>query len=409
MQILKNIFFCLVALLLAAACKRSPEAPKSPGAFTAAGAGEDPYTYEEIQESGELIVATISGPDTYFEYQGRGMGLQFAYAEAYAVAEGLRLRVELAQDTLALYEMLRRGDADIAALQLPKTLSEKHGARAAGVTDKQGQTAWAVAISNDQLAQALNEWFTHADAPDIKEKADNQIAKRTQVKRHVKAPYISREKGIISIYDDQFKKAAAHVGWDWRLIAAQCYQESGFDANAVSWAGACGLMQLMPATAESVGLPEDKIYSPNENIAAGARYLKRLASNLSDIQSAAERIKFTLACYNAGPGHIADARALARKHGRNDAVWDNVAPYVLGLSQPRFYRDPVVRHGYMIGAETVNYVASVVSRWQSYGGVVSSASPAPAALPTADKPARKPNRFSRPEKVLSPEELMKKE
>ena len=108
MQILKNIFFCLVALLLAAACKRSPEAPKSPGAFTAAGAGEDPYTYEEIQESGELIVATISGPDTYFEYQGRGMGLQFAYAEAYAVAEGLRLRVELAQDTLALYEMLRQ-------------------------------------------------------------------------------------------------------------------------------------------------------------------------------------------------------------------------------------------------------------------------------------------------------------
>ena len=69
----------------------------------------------------------------------------------------------------------------------------------------------------------------------------------------------------------------------------------------------------------------------------------------------------------------------------------------------------MVRHGYMIGAETVNYVASVVSRWQSYGGVVSSASPAPAALPTADKPARKPNRFSRPEKVLSPEELMKKE
>ena len=229
------------------------------------------------------------------------------------------------------------------------------------------------------------------------------------MKRHVKAPYISREKGIISIYDDQFKKAAAHVGWDWRLIAAQCYQESGFDANAVSWAGACGLMQLMPATAESVGLSADKIYSPNENIAAGARYLKRLAANLSDIQSAAERIKFTLACYNAGPGHIVDARALARKHGRNDAVWDNVAPYVLGLSQPRFYRDPVVRHGYMIGAETVNYVASVVSRWQSYGGVVSSASPAPAALPAADKPARKPNRFSRPEKVLSPEELMKKE
>ena len=152
MQILKNIFFCLVALLLAAACKRSPEAPKSPGAFTAAGAGEDPYTYEEIQESGELIVATISGPDTYFEYQGRGMGLQFAYAEAYAVAEGLRLRVELAQDTLALYEMLRRGDADIAALQLPKTLSEKHGARAAGVTDKKAQTAWAVAVSNNQLA-----------------------------------------------------------------------------------------------------------------------------------------------------------------------------------------------------------------------------------------------------------------
>ena len=76
----------------------------------------------------------------------------------------------------------------------------------------------------------------------------------TMVKRHVRAPYISRSKGIISQYDAEFMKGSRHIGWDWRLIAAQCYQESGFDPNAVSWAGAKGLMQIIPSTAASLGI-----------------------------------------------------------------------------------------------------------------------------------------------------------
>lgn len=179
---------------------------------------------------------------------------------------------------------------------------------------------------------------------------------------------LNRSKGTISKYDYLFQKHAPTARWDWRLLAAQCYQESTFDPNARSWVGAGGLMQIMPGTATHLGLPHNMIYDPESNIAAATRYIRELNAKFIDIP-AYERINFILASYNGGHFHIRDAMALARKHGKNPNRWVDVQEFVLKLSSPAYYNDAVVKHGYMRGSETVNYVSKIQSRWAQYRGV----------------------------------------
>lgn len=188
------------------------------------------------------------------------------------------------------------------------------------------------------------------------------------VRRHVFSPMLNRSKGIISRYDSYFQKYAPVARLDWRLMAAQCYQESTFDPNAKSWAGACGLMQIMPSTADHLGLPRASLFRPEENVAASARYMQELGQHFSDVPLS-ERVWFQLASYNGGFHHIRDAMALARKHGKNANRWADVSEFVLKLSKPQYYNDPVVKNGYMRGTETVDYVSRIRERWAQYRGM----------------------------------------
>ncbi|MBQ7442674.1 MAG: transglycosylase SLT domain-containing protein [Bacteroidaceae bacterium] len=189
---------------------------------------------------------------------------------------------------------------------------------------------------------------------------------------------LSPRGGVISSWDDLFRRHAATVGWDWRLLAAQCYQESAFDPQAVSWAGARGLMQIMPATADHLGLPRADLHNPERNIEAATRYLRELTTLFADIRDPRERICFVLAAYNGGHGHVRDAMTLARKHGRNPQRWDDVDPYIRALANPAYYRDPAVRFGFLRGSETSGYVRNIRARWNAYRG---AAKPAPTWRP----------------------------
>lgn len=370
MCVVRQFWWIGLFLLLGGACQNKPEREANNGAF-AKGKTEQTGSLHRIVESGELLVATISGPETYFDYQGRGLGLQYALAEDFAETQGVGVRVEICNDTLQLVEKLKAGEVDLIALQLPLETCQKYGIVAAGAKNEKKATSWAVLPGQAELQAALNDWYGSGVELAAEKKERGWMKERTIVRRKVRAPYISRERGIISTYDALFKQAAQYTGWDWKLIAAQCYQESGFDPNAVSWAGAQGLMQIMPSTAAQLGLSADRVFSPVDNVKAAARLVRKLQGLFHDIP-ATERYKFVLASYNGGQGHVQDARALARKYGRNPNSWSDVGYYVRQLSQPRFYRDPIVRHGYMIGDETYNYVENIVSRWRQYGGNVSS-------------------------------------
>ncbi|MBQ7684678.1 MAG: transglycosylase SLT domain-containing protein, partial [Bacteroidaceae bacterium] len=188
-------------------------------------------------------------------------------------------------------------------------------------------------------------------------------------RRRARPPMLDRACGIISPYDDLFLRHSRTLGWDWRLLAALSYQESAFDPRALSWAGAQGLMQLIPATAAQRGKAAADVFDPPANIAAGCRYLKRIAALFSDITDPSERIAFTLAAYNGGYNHVRDAMALAEKYGASPRRWRDVSPYILRLSEPQYYRDPVVRYGYLRGTETEAYVRLILQRWHDYRGV----------------------------------------
>ena len=210
---------------------------------------------------------------------------------------------------------------------------------------------------------------------------------------------LNRRKGIISAYDQHFVRHSAPIGWDWRLMAAQCYQESGFDPHAISWAGARGLMQIMPETADLLGIPVGHLNDPGTNIKAAAQYIRKLQETFSDIPGRVDRIRFILAAYNGGAGHVRDAMTLARQHGKDSRRWEDVAPFILKLSEPRYYNRPDMKFGYLRGSETYNYVNDIMRRWEQYrnaaGAKVSSA--------TGDIRPAMPRGFK--SKVLSPEEM----
>lgn len=326
----------------------------------------DGFTVSDIIAGGELIILTMPGPDTYYDYRGHGMGTQYLLCEKFAQKLGVSLRVELCRDTTEMLTRLDNGEGDIIAFLLPKTSNEEITYCGARVDSLNVQ--WAVKKGNTELADSLNSWFKPSMYKEIKD--ETRLAFSPQgVKRHVYAPFLNRNEGIISHYDHLFKKHAAIARWDWKLMAAQCYQESCFDPKARSWAGACGLMQIMPSTAAHLKLPLSDIYDPDKNINAAARYINELSGYFRNIPNPAERQMFVLAAYNGGYFHIQDAMALARKNGKNHKRWKDVAFYVLALETAQYYNDPVVKNGYMRGSETVNYVDRIRRRYAQYRGV----------------------------------------
>lgn len=227
--------------------------------------------------------------------------------------------------------------------------------------------AWAVRkTGSDELLSELNKWIGSFRKTRRYALLYAKYFKNSRSKHIVRSDYFSLGSGKISRYDQLFKRYSDSIGWDWKLLASLVLQESRFDPDVKSWAGAYGLMQLMPTTGEQFGI--DIYSSPENNIRAGVKYLQWLQDLFEDkVADEEERIKFILAAYNVGPGHVLDARQLARKHGRDPEVWDeNVAYYLLRKSDPEFYHDPVVEHGFCRGEEPYNYVIEVLDRYEHY-------------------------------------------
>lgn len=232
------------------------------------------------------------------------------------------------------------------------------------------RSSWAVRKDTPILADSLDSWFERG----IAEPAHIRIVKRYFEEAKGYSPdfglrvgnFISP--GVISPYDVYFRQSGDATGIDWRLLASVAYQESTFNTEGVSWAGATGLMGLMPKTAASLGTEDDELDDPEINISAGSYYLKTLIDIFSStIGNKEEQVKMALAAYNGGIGHISDARALAEKYGADKNVWNgNVEKFVQLKRLEQYYNDPVCKNGYFRGDETVDYVRDVINRWELY-------------------------------------------
>lgn len=337
------------------------------------------FDLSDVQAAGELIAATLSGPDTYYEYRGRGFGLEFELTEAFAHSVGARLRMEMSTDTTTLFHRLQTGEIDLVVLPPDTSTHDSSGLIRL-------RSGWFVRVASSQLAEAVNGWWKDDTRQQFLEASKRRQREGSGVKRKLRPPMLSRQKGIISSFDNLFVRYAPTAGFDWRLLAAQCYQESGFDPHAVSWAGAQGLMQIMPATAQHLGLASTDVFDPERNIATATRYLRELNATFSDIPDRRERIRFVLAAYNGGVGHVRDAMTLATKNGKNPQQWADVDEFILALSHPRYYRDPDVQFGYLRGSETSGYVRQIMERWDAYRGNASATHPT--KPPTLSNPSR---------------------
>lgn len=235
------------------------------------------------------------------------------------------------------------------------------------------RSSWAVRKDTPILADSLDKWFNEMNiqptyrliAKRYFEESKGYDPPKATTETSQPAPRLSM--GQISLYDTYFKKYGQKYGLDWRLIASVSYQESNFEPNGKSWAGAVGLMGLMPATAASLGVRGDDIYHPEMNIKAGALYLSNLIKTFASVKDMNERIKIALAAYNGGIGHIFDARALANKYNADPEVWDNNVEKYLHMKRfEEYYNDPICKSGYFRGDETLKYVPDVMNRWHLY-------------------------------------------
>ena len=230
--------------------------------------------------------------------------------------------------------------------------------------------AWAVHPGSDSLLKAVDQWITGFRRTDKYAILYHKYFTNRHSYRSIHSEYYTLGSGKISPFDEVIKKESERIGWDWRLMASVIYQESRFNPEAVSWAGAFGLMQMMPITAKSYGITVDS--SPEEQIRAGASFIKWLDERLDDvITDPDERIKFILASYNIGLGHIQDARRLAAQYESDPNIWfGSVDKWLLKKSESEYYTDAVVRHGFARGIETYNFVKDILDRYEHYKNIV---------------------------------------
>lgn len=226
--------------------------------------------------------------------------------------------------------------------------------------------AWAVNKDSGVLLEKINEWIeSQKKTTDYYVIYNKYFQNKRYFNRRVNSEFYSLTNNQISQYDEIIKQNALELGWDWRLLASLVYQESRFDTEANAWTGAQGLMQLMPRTAEELGVANSS--EPIENINAGSKYLKSIYANFEEITDTVQRIKFTMGAYNSGYYHIMDARKLAKLNNLNANIWDdNVNEMMLALSYPQSFNHPSVNYGYVNGIEPYNYVNQIFERYEHY-------------------------------------------
>ncbi len=282
--------------------------------------------------------------------------------------QGIALTLEAAPEGLETEEIIAKvatGEYDLTVADshlLDIELTWREDIRAAFPVSDPKSHGWAMRVSNPELRDAINQYM---------QKEYRGLFYNITLKKYFKNPHTIRthiefrasHTGELSPYDGLVQQYAGQFGFDWRLVVAQMYQESRFNPDARSWAGAVGLMQVLPRTAKSIGFHD--VRTPDDGIHAGVKYLDWVRDRFDPELPVEDRMWFTLAAYNAGHGHVRDARQLARKLGLNPNRWfRNVEKAILLLSKRKYARQ--ARHGYCRGAEPVKYVREIKRRYEAY-------------------------------------------
>lgn len=274
---------------------------------------------------------------------------------------GINLTIKL-YDDLPTEELIRRvanktievtiADSNIALLNrryYPEIIL-------AGPIGKKERLGWAVNPKAGKLLDRINKFFRIIKKNGKFKKIYNKYYGQVDAFDYVDLRTFHRRlKTRLPRYYPIIKEAAEKQGFDWRLIAAQIYQESHLNPGARSPAGAYGLMQLTPSTARSLGVKN--VLDPRENINAGVRYLKSLY-DLFDQADGSDRLFIALAAYNIGQGHIFDARNIARRMNLDPNQWSSMTKVLPLLRYRKYYNR--AKYGYCRGTEPIKYIKQIM-------------------------------------------------
>ena len=284
--------------------------------------------------------------------------------------EGFDFKLRASEEGLEVEQLIQQ----VAAGKLEATLADEHvldldlvaakKVRSALILDDDVPHVIAIRAKNRELKKALDSFVKRVYKNEFYNvlyqkyfKSSKSVIKLTQGR------VTDTTNGKISPFDSLVQKYSDKYGFDWRLIAAQMYQESGFNPKARSPTGARGLMQLMPRTARSLGIA--KVDDPAGSIHGGVRYMDWLRDRFDNDLPISERLWFSLAAYNAGVGHVHDARRLAKRLGKDPDRWfENTETAMLLLSKKQYAKK--ARYGFVNGVEPVNYVRQIKTRFEAY-------------------------------------------
>lgn len=236
------------------------------------------------------------------------------------------------------------------------------------------QIAWAVRPNAPLLLQDLNQWIDRMkDRPEYYVIFNKYFKNPKTHLARARSDYSNISGTKISPYDELIIEASKELGWDWKLLAAQIFQESRFNPKARSWAGAVGLMQLVPRTGMAYGITD--LENPKSSLKAGTMHIQWLNDYWKKkVTDSLERTKFILASYNVGQGHVLDAYKLAEKYQQDPAKWENVSQYLLKKSEEKYFDDPVVKYGYCRCTEPVEYVDNIYNFYDHYNTLMGDSS-----------------------------------
>lgn len=225
------------------------------------------------------------------------------------------------------------------------------------------KVAWGVRKSgSDVLLREFNSWMNSYKTTNEYAYMEFKYFRSNRMARIFDVGYFKP----LSPYDGLIRQYSDTIGWDWKLLASLIYQESRFNPSVRSRSGAYGLMQVLPSTGRHFGF--DVTRSVESNIQAGVTYIRYLDNIFArKIPDTDERLKFILAAYNAGQGHVIDAMKLAGKNGFDPQKWDNnVALFLAKKSDPEVYSDPDVQFGSLRGEAVNAYVNDILDRYGHY-------------------------------------------
>jgi membrane-bound lytic murein transglycosylase F len=219
--------------------------------------------------------------------------------------------------------------------------------------NKPNYIGWVMKKDDRSLKIKVDDWFDEmkysGELSEIKDKYYEHVQDFDYL--DIKAFY-TRIKSRLPKYIKEFKESASRYDFDWKMLATLSYQESHWNPKAKSPTGVRGIMMLTLKTAKDMRVKNRLDY--RQSINGGAKYLNILRKNLPKTIEGDDRMRFLLASYNIGMGHVEDAMSLAKKMGVNPNTWQGISKTLPLLSKRKYYKH--LKYGYARGYEPILYV-----------------------------------------------------